>query len=67
MDTDPNPKDEVQWLFRLGIRGLDYRVLGLFLYIVAIEHLDQYLKRPYKALKKGIEVYKKIQFQQTIL
>ena len=62
MDTDLNPKDEVQWLFKLGIRGLDYRVLELFLYIVAIEYLDQYLGRPCKALKKGIEDYKKMQF-----
>ena len=60
MDTDPNPKDEVQQLFRLGIRGLDYGVLGLFLYIVAIKHLDQCLGRPYKALEKGMEAYKKI-------
>ena len=60
MDTDPNPKDKVQWLFRLGIRGLDYRVLGLFLYIVTIEHFDQCLERPYKALRKGIEAYKKM-------
>ena len=36
MDTDPNPKDKVQQLFRLGIRGLNYRVLGLFLYIIAL-------------------------------
>ena len=63
MDTDPNPKDKVQWLFRLGIRGLDYRVLGLFLYIVAIEYLDQCLGRPYKALRKGMEAYRKMQFQ----
>ena len=40
MDTDPNPKDKAQWLFKLGIYGLDYRVLGLFLYIIAIEHLN---------------------------
>ena len=40
MDTDPNPKNEVQWLFKLDIRGLDYRVWGLFLYIVAIKHLN---------------------------
>ena len=60
MDTDPNPKNKAQWLFRLGIRGLDYRVLGLFLYIIAIEHLDQCLGRPYKALRKGIEAYKKM-------
>ena len=60
MDTDPNPKDEVQQLFRLGIRGLDYRVLGLFLYIVVIKHLNQCLERPYKALRKGMEVYKKM-------
>ena len=67
MDTNPAPKDKVQWLFRLGIRGLDYKVLGLFLYIVAIKHLNQYLGRPYKALEKGMEAYKKMQFQQTIL
>ena len=60
MDTDPNPKDKVQQLFRLGIRGLDYRVLGLFLYIIAIEYLNQYLRRPYKVFKKGMEAYKKI-------
>ena len=60
MDTNPNPKDKVQWLFKLGIRGLDYKVLGLFLYIVAIKHFNQYLGRPYKALKKGIKAYKKI-------
>ena len=64
MDTDPNPKDKVQWLSKLGIRGLDYGVLGLFLYIIAIEHLNQYLGRPYKALGKGIKAYKKMQFQQ---
>ena len=40
MDTDPNPKDKVQWLFRLGICGLDYKVLGLFLYIVAVKGLN---------------------------
>ena len=40
MDTNFNPKDKVQWLFRLGIRGLDYRVLELFLYIVAIKYLN---------------------------
>ena len=67
MDTDFNPKDKAQWLFRLGIYGLDYGVLGLFLYIVAIKHLNQCLRRPYKALKKGMEAYKKMQFQQTIL
>ena len=60
MDTDFNPKDKVQWLFKLGICGLDYRVLGLFLYIVAIKHLNQCLRRPYKAFKKGIKAYKKI-------
>ena len=60
MDTNPNPKDKVQWLFKLGICGLDYRVLRLFLYIIVIEHLNQYLKRPYKALKKGMEAYKKM-------
>ena len=62
MDTNPTPapKDKAQWLFRLGIYGLDYRVLGLFLYIVTIKHLDQYLGRLYKALKKGIKAYKKI-------
>ena len=63
MDTDFNPKDKVQWLFKLGICGLDYRVLGLFLYIVAIKYLNQYLERPCKALRKGMEVYKKMQFQ----
>ena len=60
MDTNPNPKDKVQWLFRLGICGLDYGVLELFLYIVVIEYFDQCLGRPYKAFKKGMEVYKKI-------
>ena len=60
MDTDFNPKDKVQWLFKLGIRGLDYGVLGLFLYIVVIKYLNQCLGRPCKALKKGMEVYKKI-------
>ena len=62
MDTNPTPtpKNKAQQLFRLGIYSLDYRVLKLFLYIVAIKHLDQYLKRPYKALKKGIKAYKKI-------
>ena len=60
MDINPTPKDKVQWLSKLGIRGLDYGVLGLFLYIIAIEHLNQYLGRPYKALKKGIEAYRKI-------
>ena len=60
MDTNPNSKNKVQWLFKLGIHGLDYRVLGLFLYIVAIEHLDQYLGRPYKAFRKSMEAYKKI-------
>ena len=42
MDTNPTPapKDKVQWLFKLGICGLDYGVLGLFLYIVAIKHLN---------------------------
>ena len=63
MNTDFNPKDKVQWLFKLGIRGLDYGVLGLFLYIVVIKYLDQYLGRPYKAFRNGIEVYKKMQFQ----
>ena len=48
--------------FGLSICGLDYRVLGLFLYIIAIKHLNQYLERPYKALRKGMEAYKKIQF-----
>ena len=67
MDTDPNPKDKIQWLFRLGIHGLHYRVLGLFLYIVVIKYLDQCLERPCKAFKKGMEVNKKMQFQQTIL
>ena len=67
MDTNPNPKDKVQWLFKLGIRGLDYGVLGLFLYIIAIEYLDQCLGKSYKALRKGMEAYKKMQFQQTIL
>ena len=60
MDTDFNPKDKVQWLFKLGIRGLDYRVLKLFLYIVTIKHLNQCLGRPYKAFKKGIKANKKI-------
>ena len=60
MDINLNPKNKVQWLFKLGIRGLDYGVLELFLYIVVIEHLDQCLKRPYKALRKGMEAYKKI-------
>ena len=60
MNTNPNPKDRVQWLFKLGIYGLDYRTLGLFLYIIAIKYLNQCLKRPYKALKKGIEAYKKM-------
>ena len=60
MDTNPNPKDEVQWLFKLGIYGLDYGVLGLFLYIVAIKYLDQCLGRLYKALKEGMEAYKKM-------
>ena len=42
MDTNPTPalKDEVQWLFRLGICGLDYGVLGLFLYIITIKHFN---------------------------
>ena len=40
MDTNPNPKNEVKWLFKLGICGLDYRVLGLFLYIIAIKYFD---------------------------
>ena len=26
MDTDPALKDKVQWLFKLSICGLDYRV-----------------------------------------
>ena len=60
MDTDPNLKDKVQWLFRLGIYGLNYRVLGLFLYIIAVEYLNQCLGRLYKALKEGMEAYKKI-------
>ena len=60
MDTDPNPKNKVQQLFKLGIYGLDYRVLELFLYIIAIKYLNQCLRRPYKALKKGIEAYKKM-------
>ena len=60
MDTDPNSKDKVQWLFKLSIRGLDYGVLGLFLYIVAIEHLDQCLEKPYKVLRNSIEAYKKM-------
>ena len=60
MDTNPNPKDKVQWFFKLGIYGLDYRVLELFLYIIAIKHFNQYLGRLYKALRKGIKVYKKI-------
>ena len=60
MDTNPNPKDKVQWLFRLGIYGLDYKVLGLFLYIIAIKYLNQCLGRPYKAFKKGMEAYKKM-------
>ena len=60
MDTDPNSKDEVQWLFRLGICGLDYGVLGLFLYIVAIKHFDQCLGRFCKAFRKGMEAYKKM-------
>ena len=60
MDTDSNSEDKAQWLFRLGIRGLDYGVLELFLYIIVIKHLNQYLGRPYKALKKGVEAYKKI-------
>ena len=60
MDTNPNPEDEVQQLFKLGIRGLDYGVLELFLYIVVIKYLDQCLGRPYKALRKGIKAYKKI-------
>ena len=60
MDTDSNPEDKVQWLFKLGIHGLDYRVLGLFLYIVIIKYLIQYLGRPCKALRKGIKAYKKI-------
>ena len=69
MDTNPapTPKDKAQQLFKLGIYSLDYRVLGLFLYIVAIKYFNQYLRRPYKALKKGIKAYKKIQFQQTVL
>ena len=49
--------------FRLGIYGLDYRVLELFLYIVAVEYFDQCLGRPYKALRKGMEAYRnKIRF-----
>ena len=62
MDTNPTPtsKDKAQWLFRLGICGLNYGVLGLFLYIVAIKHLNQCLERPCKAFKKGIEAYRKI-------
>ena len=65
MDTNPapTPKDKAQQLFRLGIYSLDYKVLGLFLYIVVIKHLNQYLGRPYKAFKKGIKAYKKMQFQ----
>ena len=60
MDNNSNPEDKAQWLFRLGIYGLDYGVLKLFLYIVVIKYLNQSLGRPYKALKKGIEAYKKI-------
>ena len=60
MDTNPNPKDKVQWLFKLGICNLNYGVLGLFLYIIVIKYLNQYLERPYKALKKGIKAYKKM-------
>ena len=60
MDTDPTPKDKVQWLFKLDIYNLDYRVLELFLYIITIEYLNQCLKRPYKAFGKGIKAYKKI-------
>ena len=40
INTDFNPKDKVEWLFRLGIYGLNYRVLGLFLYIIAIKYLN---------------------------
>ena len=40
MDTNPNLKDKVQWLFKLGIYSLNYRVLELFLYIIAIEHFN---------------------------
>ena len=60
MDTDPNPKNKIQQFFKLGIYGLNYRVLGLFLYIVVIEYLDQCLRRPCKAFKKGMEAHKKI-------
>ena len=60
MYTDPNSKNKAQQLSKLGIRGLDYGVLELFLYIIVIKHLNQYLGRPYKALKKGMEAYKKI-------
>ena len=60
MDTNPTSKDKAQWLFKLSICGLDYGVLGLFLYIIIIKHFNQYLRRPYKALKKGIKAYKKI-------
>ena len=60
MDTNPNPKDKVQWLFKLGIYNLDYRVLGLFLYIIAIKYLNQCLERLYKIFGKGIKAYKKI-------
>ena len=44
--------------FKLSIRGLNYKVLGLFLYIVAIKYFNQCLKRPYKAFKKGLKTYK---------
>ena len=32
MDTNPTPtpKDKAQWLFKLGIYGLDYRVQDYF-------------------------------------
>ena len=62
MDTNPapTPEDKAQWLFRLGIYSLNYRVLGLFLYIVTIKHLNQCLERPYKTLRKGIKAYRKM-------
>ena len=51
MDTNPNPKDKVQQLFRLGIYSLDFQ--DLFLYIVVFKDLNQVLRKALKGFQKG--------------
>ena len=51
IDTNPAPKGKAQWLFRLGICGLDFQ--DLFLYIVVLRTLIKVLRKVQEGFQEG--------------